>query len=190
MDLAGNRLTADGIQALATALPSGSLTSLILSANAGVGPRGAAALAAVLPSAKTLTTLRLDGCCIGPSPCGRLAAALTSSTVAHLDLSSNEIGDLGAAELAWRLPDCASLERLGLAVNEIEEDGATELLDGLKASTLKMQMMDLRGNRIDGKGATCAALLDTGKANVAFQRYVAPLMVRSFSAPASLDEYE
>ena len=83
-----------------------------------------------------------------------------------------------------------SVEELGRAILLDFVHREAELVDGLKASGHKMQMMDLRGNRIDSKGATCAALLDTGKANVAFQRYVAPLMVRSFSAPASLDEYE
>ena len=169
LDLAGNRLTAAGVSDLSAALPSASaLTSLCLTANAGVGARGAMAIAAVLPQCQ-LTTLRLDGCNTGPSPCGRLAAALVGSSIAEVDLSSNEIGDLGAWELAWRMPDCAALRDVKLASNEIEDDGAEELLVALTAAA-HIRSLDLRGNRLAQKGETARGLSATRRANVAFQR--------------------
>lgn len=174
LDLSGNSVSADGVQELCSALPHGAVTTLCLSANNKIGPRGAIALAAALPETR-VATLRLDGCALGPTPCGRLAVALTRSAVACLDLSANEIGDLGAWELAWRLPECAELRELRLAVNEIEEDGASELLTGLLSST-SLTMLDLRGNRLDKDSSTTDELRATQRANVHFQRsgYVLP----------------
>ena len=162
---------AAGAESLAAALGVASrLASLCLSANSGVGPRGAVslchppthpptkplgylgyplthllthaliylltqpthpthpltrppthqvALAAALPQS-SLTALYLEGCALGASPMSRLAAALAASRLTVLDLASNEIMDEGAWELAWRLPECPHLERLLLAVSEIE----------------------------------------------------------------------
>ncbi len=167
LDLAGNRLSAEGVEALALSLPLGCLESLTLSANA-IGARGCVAVAQSLKGARTLTALRLDGCCIGASPCGRLSAALADSSVAHLDLSANEIGDLGGWELAWRLPECLSLRELRLASNEVEEDGGCELLSALMCSP-QLRKLDLRGNRLDEKGPTAAAFRASERANVNFQ---------------------
>lgn len=168
LDLAGNRLTAEGVIELSEALPLGRLRRLGLSANAGIGARGATAVAAALPKC-SLTSLEMEGCEIGASPCGRLAAALTESSVSHINLSANHIGDIGAWELAWRMPECASLRELFLAVNEIEEDGGGELLAGLRAS-VHVQTLDLRGNFLSKERAQ--GLEATGRANVAFQRVI------------------
>ena len=81
------------------------------------------ALAAALPQSG-LTALYLEGCALGAAPMSRLAAALAASRLAVLDLASNEIMDEGAWELAWRLPECPHLERLLLAVSQIEPDRA------------------------------------------------------------------
>jgi len=106
----------------------------------------------------------------GPAPCGRLACALSRCNVASLELSDNEIGDEGAWELAWRLPECAELRHLGLAVNEIEEDGAAELLGHLSTGHAALTSLDLRGNRIAPKSAASEGLAATGLANLRFQR--------------------
>ena len=169
LSLSGNNVTAAGFEALAQALSSGRLITLDLSANQHLGARGALALAAALPKASTLRTLNLDGCAVGASPCSRLAAAIAASTITSLDLSDNEIGDEGAWELAWRLPECPALRHLGLAVNNIEEDGGVEFLPALAAGT-GLTSLDLRGNRIDPTSTTHSALAATGLANVRFQR--------------------
>ncbi len=44
--------------------------------------------------------------------------------LAHLDLSSNEIGDEGAGRLAGVLGLCKALAHLDLSYNEIWEEGA------------------------------------------------------------------
>ena len=182
LDLSGNQLTAAGVAALAPALAHTQLASLALSANQRIGGRGVAALAAVLPEASSLRSLSLDGCAVGAAPCGRLAASLVRSHVASLDLSGNEIGDEGSWELAWRLPECANLRTLSLANNDIEEDGASELLSGLAATTAgitataaknvttALSQLDLRGNRISAASPTHAALAAMGFVNLAFQR--------------------
>ena len=171
LDLTGNRLTCEGVIKLAAALPGSQLLSLQLSANSRIGPRGVAALAAVLPAARSLRSLSLDGCAVGHGPCGRLAAALAASRIHTLDLSGNEIGDLGAWDLGFRLSECVSLRVLRLAVNGIEEDGASELLAGLHLSGI--EHLDLRGNQIPPKSATALSLARCQRANVSFQR-VAP----------------
>lgn len=168
LDLAGNRLTASGVTALADALPSSAqLEILVLTANP-IGDKGALSLAAALPAAAALRSLRLDGCNISSSPCGRLAASLASSHVAELDLSSNEVGDMGAWELAWRLPECTSVRELRLASNEIEEDGGAELLTAMNASA-HLARLDLRGNRLVETEGVGRALKATGRCNMAFQ---------------------
>jgi len=198
LDLSGNQFTAIGVSDLASALKvAPQLEWLSLSANARVGAPGAVALANALPDTG-LISLHLEGCAIGATPCGRLADALAASKVEEINLSSNEIGDQGAWELAWRLPDCTNLTTLHLAVNEIEEDGASELLSGLSSNLLAasvaaakaakhltqpsrpsssvapaaagMRMLDLRGNRIPERSQTFAALQALGRANMAFQR--------------------
>ena len=175
LDLAGNSISADGAIELAAALAQApALTSVSLSANP-IGPRGAAAIASALPGS-SVTTLGLNGCKVGASPCGRLAAALAGSSVEHIDLGANEIGDQGAWELAWRLPECSALRTMRLAVNEIEEDGASELLSGLAANLLNapptagIVALDLRGNRIPERSHTHAGLAALGRVNLAFQR--------------------
>ena len=95
-----------------------------------MGAAGAIALSSAIP-ASGLLVLNLEGCGVGKAPCGRLASAVADSRLQELNLSSNEIGDQGAWELAWRLSECVTLRTLRLAVNEIEEDGASELLSGM-----------------------------------------------------------
>lgn len=187
LDLSGNQFTIAGVTDLASALGAApQLSSLSISANSRVGAAGAVAIASALPESG-LAELHMEGCAIGKSPCSRLADALAASKLAVLDLSSNEIGDQGAWELAWRLPDCPRLRTLRLAVNEIEEDGASELLSGLTSNLIMrsrqspapheadaepgMRLLDLRGNRIPERSHTFLALQALGsRANVAFQR--------------------
>ena len=86
---------------------------------------------------------------------------------------------------------CDTLRTLSLAANEIEDDGAAELLAALSAqrrmrddgaaeaklsrdhaeviAEVGITKLDLRGNRFDEKGATALALAARG-ANVRFQR--------------------
>ena len=76
---------------------------------------------------------------------------------------------MGAWELAWRLPECRELCHLGLAVNEIEDDGAAELLVGLSACKT-LASLDLRGNLIHTASPCHKELLATGHVNLHFQR--------------------
>eukprot|EP00908_Phaeocystis_cordata_P002644 Transcript_12881.p3 GENE.Transcript_12881~~Transcript_12881.p3 ORF type:complete len:118 (+),score=47.70 Transcript_12881:202-555(+) len=112
----------------------------------------------------------MEGCALTAAPMSRLAAALARSHVATLDLGSNEMGDEGVWELAWRLPECRALSTLLLSTNDIEEDGASELLASLTASP-NIDYTDLRGNRIPDPSPTIAGLKALGgRTNVAFQR--------------------
>ena len=158
-DLGGNLITAAGAASLAAALvaPEGcALRSLGLSANAQLRGAGARELAAALPSSQ-LVELRLAGCAIGAAPCGRIGAAICRArTLEALDISWNEIGDTGAWDIAWALSEEGTrLKRLGLARNEIENDGAAELctaLEGRHSAGAEggLECLDLNGNRSGG----------------------------------------
>lgn len=158
-DLGGNLITAAGAASLAAALvaPEGcALRSLGLSANAQLRGAGALELAAALPSSQ-LVELRLAGCAIGAAPCGRIGAAICRArTLEALDISWNEIGDTGAWDIAWALSEEGTrLKRLGLARNEIENDGAAEIctaLEGRHSAGAEggLECLDLNGNRIGG----------------------------------------
>ena len=168
LDLSGNRVTAAGAAMLAEALGGGaSLTSLNLSANGRVGNEGALSLAASL-AASGLERLSLAGCSLTAAPCGRLVDAIGRSSVRELDLSSNELGDLGACELAWGIASGSPLHTLRLAVNSIEEEGAAELLAALD-SCPSLRCLDLRGNRIPDDSDAARALGASPAVNVNFQ---------------------
>ena len=148
LDLGGNIVSAEGVALLADAIgsPSGcALRVLNLSANWRIGPAGALALAAALPSSE-LRQLRLAGCALGAAPCGRIAAAIARSMLELLDLSHNQIGDCGAWDLAWVLAEPRTrLTHLALQSNDIEDDGAAELVAALEANTT-LELLDLSGN--------------------------------------------
>jgi len=154
LDLGGNLVTAGGAAALAAALadPSGcALRSLNLAANYRLGPEGALSLAAALPSSG-LAELHLAGCAVGAGPVGRIAAAVARSSLRLLDLSHNQIGDRGAWDLAWAIAEPhAQLTTLILKSDDIEDDGAAELLAALAHNTV-LEVLDLSGNRIDPSG--------------------------------------
>lgn len=160
LDLGGNLVSAEGAAALAEALaaPSGcALRVLNLSANSRIGAAGALALSAALPSSR-LRELRLAGCGLGSTPCGRIAAAVARSSLETLDLSHNQIGDCGAWDLAWALAEPRTrLVHLLLQSNDIEDDGAAELVGALSGNTA-LELLDLSGNvRIDPDAEHSAA---------------------------------
>lgn len=183
-DLGGNLLSAEGAAYLAAALvaPQGcALLSLSLSANSRLGAAGALELSAALPSSQ-LAELQLAGCAIGAAPCGRIGASLgRAASLKALDLSSNEIGDMGAWDLAWALSEEGTrLERLSLARNEIEDDGAAELCTAIEERSGPLRFLDLNGNRIDALVARLEDLAGHCAVRIGFQ-----LKPRAVAGPAA-----
>lgn len=91
-----------------------------------------------------------------------MAKALESNTtLQHLSLAMNEIGDVGALALAKALESNTTLQRLSVVANEIGDVGAQALAQALeKNSTLQELQLDM--NLIGDDGAqTLAQALKT-----------------------------
>jgi hypothetical protein len=82
----------------------------------------------VLGHLKTLTSLDLSSNKIGDKGAAALAEALPSMTgLTELNLNSNKIGDEGATALAQVLPYLKKLKRINLSNNMIHYEGVNEL---------------------------------------------------------------
>ena len=162
LSLCGNAVSPSGVAALVDAMgkagASAPFRALNLSCNHLIDASAASSLARILPTA-SLTSLELAGCAIDSKTVGLFAAALPQSRIAHLDLSANHFGDVGAWSLAWALPDSTSLRLLDIFECDITDDGATELYEGLLAKRdaagggprgdkQAPLVLDVRGNRI------------------------------------------
>lgn len=131
----------------------------------------------------SVTKLSLRRCGVTPSLAVQLADFLeTNSTLAHVDLSGNRLGEHGAACLATSLmknrtvttlvlADCGlncealtewvaffragtntTLRSLNLADNQIDDDGAGALGKMLQAAKARGMSFDLRGNELSTLG--------------------------------------
>ncbi len=72
--------------------------------------------------------------------------------LAHLDLSSNDIGTAGAESLGGVLPQCRALASLKLAWNWIGNEGAERLAEVLGQCPALVHL-DLEFNEIEAEGA-------------------------------------
>eukprot|EP00316_Scyphosphaera_apsteinii_P004367 CAMPEP_0119312778 /NCGR_PEP_ID=MMETSP1333-20130426/27006_1 /TAXON_ID=418940 /ORGANISM="Scyphosphaera apsteinii, Strain RCC1455" /LENGTH=485 /DNA_ID=CAMNT_0007317443 /DNA_START=195 /DNA_END=1653 /DNA_ORIENTATION=- len=149
LNLCGNAIGSDGVSSLAIALnaagSSGNLHHLSLSTNNQMKESSLGELARVLP-ASALRHLELAGCGVTAHTCGLIASELSHSNLNVLDLSLNHFGCIGAWALAWALPECEVLRGVNLANCNIGTDGADELAEALKASSIAS--LDLQGNMI------------------------------------------
>ena len=87
-------------------------------------------------------------------------ALLANSTLKHLDLSSNEIGDLGAGHMARACNQNSSLTALHLFDNKIGPAGVVALASALQKNTkCAVQSLDLGGNAVGAAGSEELAFL-------------------------------
>ena len=101
----------------------------------------------------TLTNLDLSSNGIGDSGAASLSQALAiNSSLTSLDLSSNGIGDSGAASLSQALAINSSLTSLDLSSNGIGESGAASLSQVLAINSF-LTSVDLNSNGIGDSGA-------------------------------------
>jgi hypothetical protein len=122
-----------------------------------MGPAGARHLADGLSSENNVVeNLYLPCNQLGDEEAGIFARVLANQNLKSLVLSSNNIGDAGAIELAVALGQNNTLEVLDLDCNAIGSKGASALADALVANgTLKD--LNLRNNFIGDDGATSIA---------------------------------
>ena len=101
----------------------------------------------------TLTNLDLSSNGIGDSGAASLSQALAiNSSLTSLDLSSNGIGDSGAASLSQALAINSSLTSLDLSSNGIGDSGAASLSQALAINS-SLTSLDLSSNGIGDSGA-------------------------------------
>jgi Ran GTPase-activating protein (RanGAP) involved in mRNA processing and transport len=125
------------------------IESLCLNGNQ-IGVRGALALAQGLCLNRSVKILDLSRNRLGPKGCHLLCEALRepTSAIKSLDLSYNEIQNLGARSLSELLPSSAQsrLRELRLQGNKISGDGLDILFKALCSADLKI--LDLSQNII------------------------------------------
>ena len=110
-------------------------------------------LSKVLSVNSSLTHLDLSKNSIGDSEAASLSQALAvNSSLTNLDLSRNSIGGSGAASLSQGLAVNSSLTHLDLSGNSIGDSGAASLSQGLAVNS-SLTNLDLSWNSIGGSGA-------------------------------------
>ncbi|XP_041663097.1 NACHT, LRR and PYD domains-containing protein 12-like [Cheilinus undulatus] len=109
----------------------------------------------------TLETLWLSGCNLSERSCGALSSVLSSSSLRDLDLSNNNLLDLGVDQLCDGLMDPRStLETLRLSDCKLSERSCGALNSVLSSSNLRD--LDLSNNNLQDSGVDqlCGGLMD------------------------------
>ena len=120
-------------------------------------------LSDALKSNTTLTELNLSSNFIGDAGAASVADALKSNTtLTKLNLSSNGIGAAGAASVADALKSNSTLTKLNLSENDIGDAGAASVADALKFNTT-LTKLNLSSNGIGAAGS--ASVADALKSN-------------------------
>ena len=132
-----------------------------------IGAKGVRVLAEVLGQCSSLATLNLESNDIGDEGAGSLAGVLREcSSLATLNLAGNDIGDERDRSLAEVLRQCSSLATLNLAGNDIEAEGARSLAEVL-GQCPSLAELNVQHNFIDDR---FIAMIETsiGDSNLLF----------------------
>ncbi|XP_018600846.1 NLR family CARD domain-containing protein 3-like isoform X2 [Scleropages formosus] len=117
----------------------------------------------LIPVIKHSRRARLDHCGLSADCCETVSFALQSanSHLTELNLSHNDLGDLGLEKLCVGLksPNC-KLESLDLSFNKLNASGMKLLSDVLIGPHCKLQSLDLSNNDLEDSGVNvlCQAL--------------------------------
>lgn len=150
LDLSDNLLLAEGAQAIADALVSGSiLTKLNLSDNE-LGPEGGRAIAEALKHQQSvLTSLSLFNNSIGQGGAEALADALQSNIVlTSLDLGANQLDAQAGKQLAEALLVNTSLRLLNLDRNCLGAEGASAIAELIKSGQGPLAAISIADNQL------------------------------------------
>lgn len=160
LDVSGNDVGEGGVRAVVASRSMARLRSFRVNHNL-IGDGGAAALAGSALLARALKdghALELRGNVIGPAGAAALAACPALAACTALDLSDNYLGDAGLAALL-RSPHLGKLKTLRLARNQIGDAGASANRDRLGALLEHLAALDLSGNRLTRVGLSVLATL-------------------------------
>ncbi|KAM3603065.1 uncharacterized protein V6R79_016007 [Siganus canaliculatus] len=107
----------------------------------------------LLPVVKASNKALLDGCNLSERSCEALSSVLSSSSLTELDLSNNELKDLGVKLLSDGLknPHCR-LETLGLSGCLVTEEGCAALASALNSNPSHLRELDLSYNHPGDSG--------------------------------------
>ncbi|XP_029977739.1 NACHT, LRR and PYD domains-containing protein 12-like isoform X7 [Sphaeramia orbicularis] len=147
LGLSGCQITEEGCSSLVSALRSNPshLRELDLSHNYP----GDSAVKLLEDPCLKLDTLRLVRCGLSERSCEPLFSVLSSqsSSLRHLDLSHNDLGDSGEKVLSAGLesPNC-HLETLRLSGCQITEEGCSSLVSALRSNPSHLRELDLSHN--------------------------------------------
>eukprot|EP00930_Biecheleria_cincta_P057262 TRINITY_DN43232_c0_g1_i1.p1 TRINITY_DN43232_c0_g1~~TRINITY_DN43232_c0_g1_i1.p1 ORF type:complete len:953 (+),score=140.32 TRINITY_DN43232_c0_g1_i1:61-2919(+) len=137
---------------LAEALGENNVLETLVLSNNRIFTWGAEAFARVGRPGSALRVLNVSGCYFGIEAVAPLARMLPDCpALCILDVSDNELGDVGTQHIANALTPSSRLEELRLCRNGIGDDGARAL--GACLAITKLQVVDLDGNNIGHNGA-------------------------------------
>ena len=104
-------------------------------------------------SRKGATPLNLLGSDVDDAAAIRLATTVATSSIQILNLTFNQIGDVGARAIAGAMQATPSLTELGLGSNLITDHGALALAQALEDEDAALTFLNLGGNMIGDRGA-------------------------------------
>ena len=104
-------------------------------------------------SRKGATPLNLLGSDVDDAAAIRLATTMATSSIQILNLTFNQIGDVGARAIAGAMQATPSLTELGLGSNLITDHGALALAQALEDEDATLTFLNLGGNMIGDRGA-------------------------------------
>ena len=160
LDVCGNDINDSGIRALVASPATARLRTFRANGNP-IGDAGATALAEsalFARVAKANPKLELRGNAIGPAGATALAACPALAGCTALDLTNNYLGDAGAAALL-RSPHLGKLKVLHLARNQLTDGGVVAARDLYDALFDRVQTLDLTSNRLTRVGLSVLSAL-------------------------------
>ena len=174
LGVSGNKITSVGFKALSNSLLNHPKLVILNCSGNEAKEEGAKSLSVLLKSkGSKLKSIILSGNKIKSEGAKHIGAALSCNpSLTHIDLSDNELGDVGANWIGEALVvQNNKLNRLGLAFNGITDNGMATLCMGLRCCS-SLEAFDIGNNMIQNAGCVllCNELtnLSVTELNVAF----------------------
>lgn len=153
--LSNNKITSVGAEELAKGIAANvSLTEINLEKNE-IDDRGVAALAANIASKPALTALNLNGNRIGLNGVKALVEHLSTPDhpLPELHLANNHLDDAAVGALGALLSKNSTIQHVNLSGNKIGNAGAKALAQSLLSDDSNILSLDLSNNEIGNEGA-------------------------------------
>jgi uncharacterized protein (TIGR02996 family) len=160
LDVSGNDIAEHGIAALVKSPSMARLRTFRVNGNR-IGDDGILALAASPQLARMVkadSRLEVRANAIGPTGAAALAACPALAACTTLDLSHNYLGDAGISALL-RSPHLGGLKVLKLARNQLTDGGVNAAYDQFDALFDRVRELDLSGNRLTRVGLSILSVL-------------------------------